>query len=84
MEFLNFLREEPVMALLVFLGFLLIVVPVSSLLRRKISGNNPVVELKLPVRATRPVRFGNQTELVLVFFGILLLLAVIGWICNLF
>jgi uncharacterized membrane protein len=84
MEFLNFLREELVMALLVFLGFLLVVVSVTSLFRRKMSGSKPVDELEQPARATKPVRFGNQTELVLVFFGILLLLAVIGWIRKLF
>jgi hypothetical protein len=84
MDFLNFLREEPMMALLVFLGLLLTVVPVSALLWRKISGRNPVDELKQPVRVTKPVRFGNQTELVLMFFGILLLLAIISWIRNYF
>jgi hypothetical protein len=36
------------------------------------------------VRATKPVRFGNQTELVLIFVGILLLLAIVGWIRPVF
>lgn len=80
MEFLNFLREEPVMAWLVFLGLLITVVPVAAVLWRKMSGRNPVEEVKQAVQATKPVRFGNQTELVLVLVGILLLVAMIGWI----
>lgn len=42
MDFLNFLREDPVMAWLVFLGLLLAVVPVAAVLWRKMSGRNPV------------------------------------------
>jgi hypothetical protein len=84
MEFLNFLREEPVMAWLVFLGLLLSVVPVAAVLWRKMSGRNPVEEVKQPVRATKPVRFGNRTELALVLVGILLLLAIAVWIRNIF
>jgi NADH:ubiquinone oxidoreductase subunit 6 (subunit J) len=84
MELLNFLREEPVMAWLVFLGLLITVVPVAAVLWRKMSGRNPVDEIKQPVQATKPVRFGNRTELALVFVGILLLLAIVGWIRNIF
>jgi hypothetical protein len=84
MEFLNFLREEPVMAFLVFLGVLLTVVPVAAVLWRKMSGRKPVPEVKQPVRASKPVRFGNQTELIILLVGILLLLAVVGWIRNIF
>ena len=84
MELLNFLREEPVMAWLVFLGLLITIVPVAAMLWRKMSGRNPVNEVKQPVRATKPVRFGNQTELVLIFVGILLLLAIVGWIRPVF
>jgi hypothetical protein len=84
MEFLNFLREEPVMAWLVFLGVLITVVPVAAVLWRKMSGRIPDDEVRKPVRATKPVRFGNRTELALLLAGILLLLAIIGWIRNIF
>jgi hypothetical protein len=84
MEFLNFLREEPVMASLVFLGLLLTVVPVAAMLRRKKPGHNPVDEMKQLARGTKPVRFGNQTELALLFVGIVLLLAIVGWIRRIF
>ena len=81
MEFLNFLREDPVMAWLVFLGLLITVVPAAIVLWRKISGRKTAEEVKQPARATRPFR-GIQTELVLVLVGILWLLAVVGWIRN--
>jgi Flp pilus assembly protein CpaB len=69
MEFLNSLREEPVMAWLVFLGLLITVAPVAAVLWRKMSRSPPVEEVKQPVQETKPVRFGNQTELVLVLVG---------------
>jgi NADH:ubiquinone oxidoreductase subunit 6 (subunit J) len=84
MEFLNFLRDDPVMAWLVFLGLLLTVVPVAAMLWRKMSGNTPVEEEKPPAQAAKPVRFGNQTELALVLVGVLLLLAIVGWIRHIF
>lgn len=84
MEFLNFLREDPVMASLVFLGLLLTIVSVAAMLWRKKPGHNPVDEMKQPARSTKPVRFGNQTELALVLVGIVLLLAIVGWIRNIF
>ena len=84
MEFLNFLRDDPVMACLVFLGLLLAVVPVAAVLWRKMFGRTPVDVLKPPVRATKPIRFGNQTELVLVLVGIVLLLAIVGLIRRIF
>ena len=84
MEFINFLREEPVMAWLVFLALLLTIVAAVSVLRRKMSGRNPIDVAKQPVQTTKPVRFGNQTELILVLGGILLLLAIIGSIRTIF
>jgi len=84
MELVNFLREEPVMAWLVFLGLLLITVPVVSVLWRRMSGRNPADMAKQPEQATKPVRFGNQTELIVVLVGIVLLLVILGWIRNLF
>jgi hypothetical protein len=84
MEFLNFLREDPAMAWLVFLGLMLAVVPVASVLWRKMSGRKPMEETREPARTTKPVRFGNQTELFLLLVGILLLLAIAAWIGGIF
>jgi hypothetical protein len=84
MEFLTFLREDPVMAWLVFLGLLITVVPVAALLWRKLSGRKPADTAKESARATKPVRFGNQTELFLLLVGILLLLAIAAWIGGIF
>ncbi|OGI45483.1 MAG: hypothetical protein A2151_09590 [Candidatus Muproteobacteria bacterium RBG_16_65_34] len=84
MEFLNFFREDPVMAWLVFLGLLVIIVPAASVLWGRMAGRNPVDTAKQPVGAAKPIRFGNQTELVILLLGLLLLLAVIGWIRSTF
>lgn len=78
MEFLNVLREDPVIMWLVFLGLLITIVPAALVLWGKISGRNPVDAENAPVQATKSTRFGNQTELVILFLGLLLLLAVIG------
>ena len=80
MEFLNFLREEPVMAWLVFLGLLITIVPVAAVLWRKMSGSNSVAKATIPIQAAKPTRFGNQTELIILFLGLLLLLVVAGWV----
>ena len=84
MEFLNFLREEPVMAWFVLIAFLVTIVPVASVLWHRMSGRNPVDAAKQPAPVIKPTRFGNQTELVILFVGLLLLLAVIGWIRSAF
>jgi hypothetical protein len=39
---------------------------------------------KQPVLETKTTRFGNQTELIILLVGLLLLLAVIGWIRSTF
>ena len=84
MEFLNFLREEPVMAWFVLIAFLVTIVPVASVLWHRMSGRNPVDAAKQPAPAIKPTRFGNQTELVILIVGLLLLLAMIGWIRSAF
>jgi DMSO/TMAO reductase YedYZ heme-binding membrane subunit len=80
MESLNFLREDPVIAWLVFLALLVTVVPMVSVLWRRLSGRSLVDAAKRPVQVTKPTRFGNRTELIILLVGFLLLLAVIGWI----
>lgn len=85
MEFSNFLREEPVMAWFVLIAFLVTIVPVASVLWHRMSGRNPVDAAKQPAPAIKPTRFGNQTDLIILLAGLLLLLLVIGWIrSNLF
>lgn len=84
MEFLNFLREEPMMAWFVFLALLVTIVPTVSVLWRRMFGRGQAEVVMQPVRETKPARFGNQTELVILFVGFLLLLVVIGWIRSAF
>jgi NADH:ubiquinone oxidoreductase subunit 6 (subunit J) len=84
MEFLNFLREEPLIAWFVFLALLITVVPAVSVIWRRMSGRNQLDAAIRPVRATTPTRFGNQTELVILLLGLVLLLAVVGSIRRIF
>ncbi len=84
MEFLNFLREEPMMAWFMFLALLVIIVPVVSMLWRRISGRGQAEVAKQSVHETKLARFGNQTELVVLLVGLMLLLTLIGWIRSAF
>ncbi|MCR4299392.1 MAG: hypothetical protein NUV75_11715 [Gallionella sp.] len=84
MEFVSFLREEPMMAWFVFLALLVTIVPAASVLWRRMFGRGQAEVAKPPVHETKPTHFGNQTELVILFLGLLLLLAVIGWIRSAF
>lgn len=84
MEFLNFLREEPVMAWFVLIALLVIIVPVASVLWRGMSGRKPADAVKQSVQATKPTRFGNRAELIILLVGLLLLLLVIDWIRSTF
>lgn len=80
MAFLNALREDPLIAWFVFLALLITIVPAVSVLWGRMSRRNQPDAAKQPVRETKSTRFGNQTELVIVLLGLVLLLAVIGWI----
>ncbi|OGT99554.1 MAG: hypothetical protein A2X80_02555 [Geobacteraceae bacterium GWB2_52_12] len=84
MLFLNFLRENPVMAWFAFLAALLTFVPVASVLWRRMSGRDLLDKEIMPAKAAKPARFGNQTELIIVLAGLLILLAVAGWIRSTF
>lgn len=84
MAFLYVLREDPLIAWFVFLALLITVVPAVSVLWRRMSGRNEPDAAKQPVRATKSTRFGNQTELVIVLLGLVLLVAVIGWVRSSF
>ncbi|MEO6197690.1 MAG: hypothetical protein ABIP58_06220 [Dehalococcoidia bacterium] len=81
---MNVLREDPLIAWFVFLALLITVVPAVSVLWRRMSGRNQPDAAEQPVRATKSTRFGNQTELVIVLLGLVLLLAVIGWVRSIF
>lgn len=84
MEFLNFLREEPVMAWFVFLALLITVVPATSVLWSRIFRRSQAEVKKQPVHEAKSTHFGNQTELIILFVGLMLLLALIGWIRSTF
>ena len=86
MAFLNVLREDPLIAWFVFLALLITVVPAVSVLWRRMSGRNEPDAAKQPVRATKSTRFafGSRTDLVILLLGLLLLLAVIGWVRSIF
>ncbi|MCR4301682.1 MAG: hypothetical protein NUV51_08730 [Sulfuricaulis sp.] len=84
MEFLNFLREEPVMGWFIFLALLVTVVPAASVLWRRIFRRNQAEVKKQTAPETKSTHFGNRTEFVVLFLGLLLLLVVIGWIRSAF
>ncbi len=84
MEILSFLREEPMMAWFVFLALLVTIVPMASVLWRRMSGRKPIDAAKQPVQGTNPTRFGNQAELIILLVGLVLLLLATGWIRNTF
>lgn len=84
MELLNFLREEPMMAWFAFLALLVTLVPAVVVLWRRMFRRGQAEAAKQPVHETRPTRFGNQTELIILLVGLLLLLAVISWIRSTF
>ena len=84
MDLLNFLKDDPVIAWFAFLALLLIVVPVVSASWRRMAGRGQADVAKQPAQATKPTRFGNQTELVVLFLGLVLLLGVIGWVRSTF
>lgn len=83
MEFWNVIREDPLVAWFIFLALLLTGVPAASMLWRRMTGREPKAA-KQPERATESTRFGNQTELVIMLLGLVLLLAVIGWVRSAF
>lgn len=57
---MNFIREEPMMAWFVFLVLLVAIVPVVSVLWRRVTGHSQAEAVKLPVYEAKPTRFGNR------------------------
>ena len=91
MDWLNFLKDDPVMAWFAFLALLLIVVLAASALRQKMAGRSPTAVTKQSTQPTKPVRFGIHADLLIIFYGIValllgiqLLLGVISWIRSTF
>ena len=84
MDFLNFLREEPVMGWFALIAFLVTIVPVASVLWRRIFKRSQTEVVKQPAQETKSTHFGNQSELVILFVGLMLLIAVIIWIRSTF
>jgi hypothetical protein len=80
MEILNFLRDDPVMAGLVLLGLALLIVSVASVYWRSMAAHGPADAEPQPVQAEKPARFGSQTDLIVLLFGVVMLLGIIGWI----
>lgn len=84
MGFLNFFREEPMMAWFAFLALLVTLVPAVAMLWRRMFRRGQAEAAKQPVHDTKPTRFGSQADLIILLAGLLLLLAVIGWIRSVF
>ncbi len=84
MDWLNFLKDDPVMAWFAFLALLLIVVSVASVLWRRMAGRSKVNVAKQPAQVTKDTRFGIQTDLIVLLLGLVLLLSVIDWIRSTF
>lgn len=84
MEFFNFLREQPAMAGLVLLAVLITIVPVANMLWKKIFGGNTTNLPKPATPATKSTHFGNQTELIILLLGLVVLLILIGGLLSLF
>ncbi len=72
------------MAGLVLLAFLLIIVPVINMLWKKIFGGD-TTDLPGPaIQTTKSTHFGNQTELIILLLGLVVLLILIGGLLSLF
>lgn len=84
MELLNFFREEPMMVWFAFLALLVTLVPAVAVLWRRMFRRGQAEVAKQPVHDTKPIRFGIQADLIILFFGLLLLLVVIDWIRSTF
>lgn len=84
MEFLNFLKEEPAMGGFALIALLVTVVPLASVLWRKIFGRKQAEAEKQPERDTGSTHFGNRTDITLLIIGLMVLLALISWVYGTF
>ena len=72
------------MAGLVLLALLLTIVPVISMLWKKIFGGNTKNFPRPTKQTTKSTHFGNQTELIILLLGLVFLLILISWILSRF
>jgi hypothetical protein len=84
LEYLNVLREDPTMAGLALVALMIIILPIGSVIWQRIFGRASADPAKQPAKAAKPTRFGNRTELTLLLAGLLLFLAITGWIIKRF
>jgi hypothetical protein len=84
MTFIQFLIDTPVVAFLLLLGLLVTVVPVVvALLSRRKSGHPD--DVSTPANGPPTPRFlGTQMDIAILIFGLLMLLALIGWVHKTF
>jgi|GEM_PF-1915106 len=82
MEILSFLHDEPVMAWFALLALLLIIVPIISVLWRRLAGHQQDISPKQPEQTASSTHFGNRIELALLLVAALLSLALIGAILR--
>lgn len=83
MSFVHFLMDTPVVAFMLLLALLVTVVPiVAGLLSRKKSGH-PEANTAVKEPPARPF-LGTQMDIAILIFGLLMLLAVIGWVKKTF
>lgn len=78
MELLHFLREEPVMAWFALLALLLTIVPMAVFLWQRLNARKQIDTAKQPSLHSKPVRFGNHAELIILFFGLIFLLSMVS------
>ncbi len=83
MNFIHFLRDNPAMAFLLLLGLLIVSSPFLGMLcRGKKSGRKVKGRVEKEPPTTRFM--GTQMDLAILFFGLLMLLAVIAWVIKAF
>lgn len=76
MQFLNFIREDPVMGWFAVLAALLVVVPLLPWVWNRMTGRRPAVKKAVAVTHTKVLRFDSRTDLLLIFLGVAVLLFV--------
>jgi Na+-transporting methylmalonyl-CoA/oxaloacetate decarboxylase gamma subunit len=87
MKFVNFLIDNPVMAWLAFLALLVTLVPAASWLFRRIFPHEEKTDkpAKTVESEDNSVRFlGTQLDIAILILGLLIIMTLIGWICQIF
>lgn len=82
MEFLDFVRGEPVMGWFAFLALLITLVPLASVRWRTKFPSSPEHKKMRPVQEVRSTHFGNRTEILILLVVLVCLIALIGGILG--